>query len=445
MRRFRIFGLLLAVTVYQRAQAQSATVTWGTTHQTVDGFGVWDAFQGSAMTSAIAETLFSPTSGAGLSLLGTGIPSGAPDAQGDCSTVNSGCAGSNTGDMALAVARGARVFAAPWTPPASMKTNGSYTNGGSLLPGSYGAYATWLTNHVKSVQTYAGVTLYALSVQGEPNLVTSYDSAIFSAQNTHDFILNSLGPSFASAGLTTKIMIPETSCAGSLLAQYADTTMNDSAAAAYVGIVADHDFCNSQVTYSKGKPDWMTGDGPLGNGPFDPSIGTALKFAQRMHNNMTLGWAAWVFWEWHSANANQQLIDITTGTVSKTLYVMGQWSKFVRPGWLRIDSIANPQSGVYVTAFKSPSGDSYSIVAVNTNSGATAQTFTFSGFPNTSSITPWVTSSTLDLAAQPSVAVDADSFGFSLPAESVTTFVGTTSGSASHPVAPPSNLLANVK
>ncbi|MGO9842877.1 MAG: glycoside hydrolase family 30 beta sandwich domain-containing protein [Candidatus Acidiferrales bacterium] len=418
--------------------------------QTIDGFGVWDAFQGSAMTGANADTLFSPTSGAGLSLLGTLIPSGASDSPGDCSTVNSGCAGTNTGDMTLAVARGARIFSAAWTPPASMKSNGSYTNGGSLLVGSYGAYATWLTNYVESVQTYFNITPYGVSVQEEPDQNVAYDSAIWSPQNLHDFILNNLGPSFASAGLTTKIMMPQASCAD-LLAKYANTTMEDSAAAAYVGIVADEDFCNNQVSYTTGgagtaaKPDWMVATGPLGSGAFDPSIGTALTFAQQIHSSMTLGWAAWCFWTWHSSNPNQQLIDISTGTVSKTLYAMGQWSKFVRPGWVHIDSTANPQTGVYVTAFKSSSG-SYAVVAINTNHSATSQTFTFSGFPSTTSITPWVTSSTLSLATQPAVAVEGDSFSFSLPAESVTTFVGAASGSSTGgPVAPPSLLSVSVK
>jgi len=222
--------------------------------------------------------------------------------------------------------------------------------------------------------------------------------------------------------------------------------MTDSAAAAYVGIVADHDYGNNQISYTTGgKPEWQTEVSTL-TGAFDPSIATAVKYAKEIHNNMTLGVAAWVWWSWHSSNSSQQLIDVATGTVSKTLYTMGNWSKFVRQGWVRIDSTANPQTGVYITAFKSPSGGSYSVVAVNTNSSATSQTFTFSGFPSTNSITPWVTSSTLDLAAQPSVAVDGNSFSFSLPAESVTTFVGTTSGSSTKsPVGPPSGLSASVK
>src|SRR5208283_4958590 len=99
-----------------------------------------------------------------------------------------------------------------------------------------------------------------------------------------------------------------------------------------------------------------------------------------------------------------------------------------------------------VTAFKNPAENSYAIVAVNTNTSTTSQTFTFSGFPSTTSVTPWVTSNTLSLDGQSSVAVDSDSFSFPLSAQSVTTFVGTTSGSsAGSPVAPPRSLTVSVK
>lgn len=55
------------------------------------------------------------------------------------------------------------VFATPWSPPASMKSNGS-TTGGSLNSSSYGAYA----NHLSDFCNYMsnnGASLYAISVQ----------------------------------------------------------------------------------------------------------------------------------------------------------------------------------------------------------------------------------------------------------------------------------------
>jgi glucuronoarabinoxylan endo-1,4-beta-xylanase len=451
MKRFRILGFLLALAVCQRAQAQTATVTWTTTYQTMDGFGASSAFEGSSMTSANANTMFSATSGAGFSLLRTLIPSNCPDSPGSCATVNSGCAGGNTGDMALAVAAGSgvRIFSSPWTPPASMKSNSSCTNGGSLNSGSYAAYATWLTNYVESVQTYASITPYAISVQNEPDQTTDYDSATWTAQNIHDFILNNLGPSFSTAGLTTKIIMPDSSLSR-LLGTYANTTMEDSAAAAYVGIVSDHDYDNAQVSYttcagcSTPRPQWMTEVSTL-SGSFDPTMTSGLKWAQEIHNNMTLGVTAWVFWTWQSsANPSQQLIDESTGTVSQSLWAIGNWSKYVRPGWVRIDATASPVSGVYVTAFKEASSGNFAIVAVNQNSSSVNLSFSLAGFPSVASVTPTVTSESVNLADQPGVSVSSAAFSYSLPATSVVTFHAATSSSISKSPAPPTALAATV-
>ena len=56
-----------------------------------------------------------------------------------------------------------------------------------------------------------------------------------------------------------------------------------------------------------------------------------------------------------------------SGVVSKRLCALGNWSKFVRPGWVMIGATNNPQSGVQVSAFKNPSSGAFAIVAVNSN------------------------------------------------------------------------------
>src|SRR5208282_5860270 len=87
MKRFRILGFLLALAVYQRAQAQTTTVTWTTTYQTMDGFGAQDANIANTgcqqnpetntgncfynMTNAQTDMFFSPTTGIGLEILRT--------------------------------------------------------------------------------------------------------------------------------------------------------------------------------------------------------------------------------------------------------------------------------------------------------------------------------------------------------------------------------------
>jgi glucuronoarabinoxylan endo-1,4-beta-xylanase len=79
--------------------------------------------------------------------------------------------------------------------------------------------------------------------------------------------------------------------------------------------------------------------------------------------------------------------------------------------------------GVSVSAYKDPSTGKFAIVAINQNGSAVTLDFALSGF-TANTVVPWVTSASLDLAQQPSITVGGSVFGATLPAASVTTFVG---------------------
>ena len=49
---------------------------------------------------------------------------------------------------------------------------------------------------------------------------------------------------------------------------------------------------------------------------------------------------------------------------------MAQFSKFIRPGFYRVDATATPTSGVYLSAYKS--NTDVVVVVVNTNSLSTS-------------------------------------------------------------------------
>ena len=435
----------------QRSQAQVVTVNWGSTDQVIDGFGA--ATAGRRLTSAQATFLFSTSSGnLGLSLLRTDVPD-----DGSCSTVNTTCAG-EVSNMQLALANGAQVWSTPWSPPASMKTNGNTTcnagpGNGSLSVGSYSDYATYLANYVTSLSSLYGIQLYALSVQNEPDNCPSYPGALWSGANFDTFI-KTLGPAFASAGISnTLIMTPESS-RFSALAPIASVVMADPAAASYVGIIAWHDYDNApSVTNpyaSQKKLYWETeasagpGYGPsLCGGCWDPSMADALMWAQIVDNRMAVANAnAWNYWEAVGyTDDNEGLTNIyQTVSVSKRAYMLGNYSMFVRPGFYRIDATHTPQPGVLVSAYNNSSTGALVIVVINQNSSAVSQSFTLSG-AIASNLTPWITSNSLNLAQQSAVSVTGGSFTYSLPGYSITSFVGNATAS----LAPPTGLTATVK
>jgi len=447
------------------SQGQSATVNWNSRDQEIDGFGA--ASVGVTLTTAQAEFFFSTGSGSlGLSLLRTEVPD-----DGSCSTINTTCAGQVT-DMQLAITNGARVWSAPWSPPASMKSNGTTlchtgSDYGSLLSGSYASYAAYLANYVKSLSSLYGINLYALSVQNEPDYCPiKYDGAAWTAANLDEFIKANLGPAFAADGVAgTLIMMPETSNWTSSWAGFtstATTTMEDPAAAAYVGINAWHDYDDAPSIVNpfaaQGKKFWETevsagpGYGPsLCDGCWDPSIADALMWAQIVNNRMTAANAnAWNYWQLIGTDSNGGLGQFDGGvlnasgfTVAKRAYMLGNYSKFVRPGYYRIDATPVPRSGVLVSAYKSPSSGSLVIVVINQNSSSVSQSFTLNGTA-ASTVTPWVTSATFDLARQSDVDVIDGSFTYSLAGSSITSFVGDTTTSSVAPT-PPTRLAAAVR
>ncbi len=109
-------------------------------------------------------------------------------------------------------------------------------------------------------------------------------------------------------------------------------------------------------------------------------------------------------------------------TFCKRLYVVGNYARFVRPGFTRMNlSSSNPVTGVYVTAFKQPVTGEVVLVAIN--NGTAAQNVSFTGLP-IKTATPYRTSATENLVELDSLDIADGNLSASLPAKSVTTFDG---------------------
>jgi len=425
--KFKFFTILFYVIILFTASinAGNCTIDWGTLHQSIRGFGACSAWSSGTFPSALA-TFFFNTSGSnlGISMYRTRIP---PD-------------GTMTGEIsmvqqALAINPSILVWAAPWSPPASMK-NTDNVDTGVLLTADYQAYANYLTTYAKDFQTAAGVGLYAMSVQNEPDWPPgTYEGCTWSAQQLHDFILNNFGPAMASSNPNVKIMMPESF--GDVLAM-SDTTLNDSSAAQYVSVIGEHLYGLSgnepktpnayALAVSLGKEYWETEFYNNSLSSYDATMTEGLNTAVQMHNALTIAnFNAYHYW-WFVSSGTDNGGLVPNGTTSssgapKTAFCFGQFSKFIRPGYVRMDSTVNPTSGVYVSAYQQASTGDFVIVAINTNSSTTSQSFTLNAM-SVSSVTPWVTDANNSLIQQGAQAVSGNSFTYNLTASSVTTFIG---------------------
>ena len=324
---------------------------------------------------------------------------------------------------------------------------------GSLNSSSYSAYATYLASFVSQFKSHYGAPLYALSVQNEPDYCpTTYDGAIWTPAQIDSFVKTNLGPTLAGTGVG--VMMPETSTWADVygdlqtgLASYSNPCMTDSSCAQYIKVVASHGYeGNYSACQNLGSAHCWETEVYLGSPTFDGSMANGLTVAKDIHNFLTIAnGSAYLYWRiWNSANDNQGLLNPTTEAPTSRYYVMGNWSKFGRPGWVRIEATVNPMSGVYVTAFKDPATDGFAIVAVNQNSSPANLDFSLAGFPSVTTVTPTLTSASANLANQSNLDISGGEFSYSLPASSVVTFHGTASSSSTKNVAAPTSLALTV-
>lgn len=411
----------------------AVTVQWNQVHQVIDGFGASSAWRGNWST-ALANMFFGTNNGTGTARTGgnyayTGI---------GLSLLRSRIAPGGTtveqSIMQMAQARGARVWSAPWSPApaAQFKSNGS-VNGGSFLgnPANYQAYANQLAGYVVNMQNQYGVNLYALSIQNEPDAnVTTYESCNWTAQQIHDFIPYLAGALAASNVAATKIILPEsqnwTDPQGLRL-----TTLNNPATAAFVGIIANHNYVpdnavGDQTTPAAlnnyGKALWQTEVAKLSGD--DSSIVDGLYWAGRVHLFLTAAQAnAWHYW-WLCAygTSNEGLCD-TNDVPAKRMYALGNFSRFVRPGFHRIGTAAH-SGPLQISAYKNLTNDQFAIVAINNSASDVEQIINLGGFTAATPVTPWLTSASVSLAPQTALMVSGATFTNLIPAQSVVTFTG---------------------
>jgi glucuronoarabinoxylan endo-1,4-beta-xylanase len=146
-----------------------------------------------------------------------------------------------------------------------------------------------------------------------------------------------------------------------------------------------------------------------------------------IHSALTVGEAsAWIWWWYESYYQNDNeglaIVQGSPNTIAKRYYALGNYSKFVRPGFTAVDVTGNSNANVLISAFKG-TGTQLAIVAINKSASAVSVPITISGGTAPTSVTPWTTSSGANLTSGAAVAVSGGTFTAALGATSVVTFV----------------------
>lgn len=305
-----------------------------------------------------------------------------------------------------AKAHGATLMASPWSPPASMKTNGN-TTGGSLKPEAYAGYAAHLRGFC-DFMTMNGAPLYAISIQNEPDIRVSYESCDWTPGEMITFLKTSginVGPA--------KLMAPESY---KFSQGFSDPILNDANAESRLDIIAGHVYGGGRVDYplarQKGKELWMT-EHLTNNSDWSGALATAKE----IHDCMVANYSAYLWWY---IRRGYGLLG-ENGNVSPRGYVMSQFAKFIRPGYVRVNATSAPSADVHVTAYKK--GGSVVIVVINRSGSTQGLAFSLIG-TSVTRFEKYTTSSVKKVNGDGSQSVSGGAFIASVDASSITTFVG---------------------
>jgi glucosylceramidase len=284
----------------------------------------------------------------------------------------------------LAIDPQIKILGSPWSAPAWMKTNDDVRDG-HLKPEFYGAYAQYLTKYVEGMKA-EGIPIAAITVENEPLNPKNTPSMVVFADEENAFIGKSLGPAFEAAGVKTEIHVYDHNPD---VRSYPETILGDPVAGKYVAGTAFHLYGGAASLFTAthdaypNKNIYMTEQSVTQRpGAKDLDIAEPVE---RVMIGATRNWSRnALLWNLaadphagpHTNNGGcggcygAITLDGDKATFNVAYYVAAHFSKFVRPGSVRIGSSEMEQ--LSTAAFLTPAGK---IVLVVDNTGNFPKTF----------------------------------------------------------------------
>ena len=309
---------------------------------------------------------------------------------------------------------GFKIISSPWTAPPWMKDNNNWV-GGKLLPEYYDSWALFFSKYIYAYQK-EGLNIWGITVENEPlGNGNNWESMHYSAEEMVDFVKNHLGPKLEADGHDVKILAYDQN-RGEELIEWANVIYNDEASSKYFDGFAIHWYAStydwfpeslnfthkmapekyliqseacvdSEVPHwkddkwywSKEATDWGWDWAPEEQKELHPKYVPVYRYARDIigcMNNWVDGWVDWNmvldrqggpnwFKNWCVAPV---IVDTDKDEVYFTplYYTMAHFSKYIRPGALRI-GFDNPDNTLMMTAAQNPDG-SIAVVILNMNS-----------------------------------------------------------------------------
>ncbi len=306
-----------------------------------------------------------------------------------------------------------KLIAAPWSPPAWMKSNATMLGtragvSGRLLPAAYAPLAQYFVRFIQAYQA-EGLPIYAITPQNEPLYApASYPGMLMSVTEQSTFISAYLAPALAQANLHPRILAYDYNWD---TPSYVRVLLRDAGVAANIAGIARHCYAGNPRVMSEIRAEFPTKEvHETECAPSAASISTMELFfgaVQHWASTVTLLNAALdPTYGPHTGGCDNcaplVIVDPASGQVTYPLefYQVGHFSKFVSDGALHLETTSTPAC-LRPAAFRNPDG-TLTLVAEN---------------PGDSDCVFRVLDGTSEW------------FGYALPAGAIATFVWTASSS----------------
>lgn len=315
----------------------------------------------------------------------------------------------------------------PWWMTQSGSVTGNYGGTNNLRDDMYDAFSDYLVTVNKHFKDYWGVTFRTLEPLNEPNATwwtygNRQEGAHFD-RSKQEIIIQKLANQLSTQGSPTKVSASdETSIddGRDTINSFSATTKNA------IWQYNVHTYGgNDRVGFNNaaaGKNIWMSehGDGDATGMQMARSIVYDLRYM------MNTGWVYWQAvdsggWGLMDVNDLNDPASTFSYVTNKKYWVLGQWSKFIRPGYKIIDI----GDGNSIAAYD-PVSHNVVIVTLNDSSSSNTVTYDLSAFTSiTGGVTGYrtVSSTGENLAPITGLALANNSFQSTLPAQSIATFV----------------------
>ncbi len=282
----------------------------------------------------------------------------------------------------IAINPNIKIMASPWSPPTWMKTNNS-SIGGTLKSQYFDVYARYFVKYIQQMRAN-GITIDAVTLQNEPEAGGNNPSMLMTAAQSIDFVKNNLGPAFKAANIATKIIVWDHNCDKP---DYPISVLNDAAAKPFIDGSAFHLYAGDISALSKvssAHPDknvyfteqWTSGNG-IFSADFKWHLTNVVIGSMRNKSKVALEWnlasdASFSPRTPGGCTLCKGAITIESTTITRNVgyYIIGQVSKFVPSGSVRIasDLVGNFQT----VAFQRADGKKVLVVL---NDGSSLQSF----------------------------------------------------------------------